>query len=351
MQPLNTRQVLFKTLPTNVTFSSAAALESDGRLSKRRARSKAREDLAQDMEHTLHGPMLCSMDILLNDGETTAKWHFVNPMSLLRKLSTLRPEYGDLLKETLQDGKAKLMFYCDETVPGNVLRPDHGRSQVCFYWTVVGLPHWARSSAWGWHHFAAFPVKLLDTVPGSQSWLFARMLDVFFGHSVLASSFPGGVFCESSSGPFTFHAREAILLADEKAIKQVWNLKGASGTKPCYDCMNVVGACKAADVHPGGSVVHYSCVDSARFQPHSRDTFRQMQQQVAADPRNRRLQQVLGISYDTHGILWDTRWSHLNPVTHNMWDWMRLALLGDNSRYAVVSLSNPQSKTVIERTI
>ena len=222
MQPLNRRQVLFKTLPTSVTFSSAAALESDGRCSKRRARSKVREDLAQDMDQTLHGPMLCSLDILLSDGQTREKWHFVNPMSLLRKLSTLRPEYGDLLKQTLRDGRATLLFYCDETVPGNVLRPDHGRSQVCFYWTVLGLPHWARSSAWGWHHFASFPVKLLDSIPGSQSWLFARMLDVFFGHSFLASSFPGGVLCESSSGPWTFHAHEAMFLADEKAIKQIW---------------------------------------------------------------------------------------------------------------------------------
>ena len=323
MQPLKRRQVLFKTLPLAVSFTSAAALESDGRLSKRRARGKAREDLAQDMEHTLHGPMLCSMDILLDDGKTTEKWHFVNPMSLLRKLSTLRPEYGDLLKQSLRGGKAQLLFYCDETVPGNVLRPDAGRSQLCFYWTVLGLPHWARSSEWGWLHFASFPVKRLDSVPGGHSWLYARMLDVFFGHSILTSNFPAGVFCESSTGSFSFRALEAILLADEKAIKQIWNLKGAAGTKPCFECMNVVGACKPADVAEG-PLVHYSCVDSSRFRSYSQSTFREMQQQVASAPRNKRLQQLLGISYDPRGILWDARWSHLTPLSHTMWDWMHL---------------------------
>jgi len=57
----------------------------------------------------------------------------------------------------------------------------------------------------------------------------------------------------------------AKIIADEAALKVVWNSKGASGTRPCFLCANVMakgsGACEAH-----ARLVDVTCSDVACFQ-------------------------------------------------------------------------------------
>ena len=130
---------------------------------------------------------------------------FVNPMALLCTLTASRPAFGDLLKGLLQQcQEPTVLLYADEAKPGNVLRPDADRTQLCVYWTILELPGCFRSWNCGWWHFLACPSKLLAQVPGGLSLLYARVLDVFFGKSDgdVIGNFFSGVHCSSSKGAF-----------------------------------------------------------------------------------------------------------------------------------------------------
>jgi hypothetical protein len=53
----------------------------------------------------------------------------------------------------MNGGMGRLALYFDEVKPGNVLRPDKGRSLQCVYWTLLDLPDWFRSRGYGWFHY------------------------------------------------------------------------------------------------------------------------------------------------------------------------------------------------------
>ena len=107
---------------------------------------------------------------------------------------------------------------------------------------------------------------------------YAKVLEMFFGTAELpvTGSFLEGVHCTCSTGTFVFKAQMGPLLADEKAIKEVWCVKGASGSKPCFQCQNVVGHCSPEDVAPNGWLVHTSCCKAGKFVPHSDSRFQAM---------------------------------------------------------------------------
>ena len=50
-----------------------------------------------------------------------------------------------------------------------------------------------------------------------------------------------GMRCPHASG--SIHARGTLagLMGDEQSVKDTWCVKGASGTKPCLHCKNIVG--------------------------------------------------------------------------------------------------------------
>ena len=81
----------------------------------------------------------------LTVGDEAFQWHVVNPFALLFALCTAAPVFGDLLRESMNGGIGRLALYFDEVKPGNVLRPDKGRSLQCVYWTLMDLPDWFRS--------------------------------------------------------------------------------------------------------------------------------------------------------------------------------------------------------------
>ena len=58
-------------------------------------------------------------------------------------------------------------------------------------------------------------------------------------------------------------------LGDEKAIKEMWGLKGASGTKPCCWCKNVVGRMHVDLIDP--YFVHFTW--GTRFDMHTPESW------------------------------------------------------------------------------
>ena len=296
-------------------------------------------------KETIHGPLCSTFSLPTGkDGKgTPALVDFVNPLALLSTLTANRPALGDLLRSTQGAGQLTVVLYADEAKPGNVLRPDTGRAQLCVYWTILELPDWFKSRDCGWWFCLACPCKLLGQVPGGLSLLFARVLDTFFGKSTsVLGCFSSGVHCHCSGGTFVLKATMGPLLADEKAIKEAFSLKGASGTKPCFQCQNVIGHCSPEEVPRDGWLVHNSCAEPARFVPHTPATFQVMVSNLhsARASERKKLGQLYGLGYTPWGVLWQPAWmGQISPITHCSWDWMHcLVTSGGVAQYELNAL-------------
>ena len=188
-------------------------------------------------------------------GDKSYEWHYLHPCALMIELCKAQTELGDCLRSM---NSPRLAFYMDEIKPGNVLRPDASRTISCWYFTLLDLPPWFQTHQEGWFFFGCFPTKYIQG-PSDYSHLFRLILEVFFSGAL---SFDGGFPLKSSQGIFLFQARMGALMCDEKALCQLWGLRGASGTKPC-----VLGHMTPDQVEGHHWLVHYSCPDRHRFAP------------------------------------------------------------------------------------
>ena len=162
----------------------------------------------------------------------------------------------------------------------SALWPDPSRSVACFYWTLKNLPSWYHTRQEGLFFVGCFPTKFLSHLPGGYTFLFSKMLEVFFEGEVW--NFERGFPCRSSQGTFVFKAPVAVLLSDEKSIKEMWSLRGAAGTKPCFRCTNVVGHMTPGQVAAAnlGWIVHYQCPDRAKFAQRTSASFQEMRDKL-----------------------------------------------------------------------
>ena len=64
-----------------------------------------------------------------------------------------------------------------------------------------------------------------------------RVLNVFFSEK--GHFFERGCILDCRGAKFVHRANFAGFLADEKAHKEIFEAKGASGTKPCISCKNI----------------------------------------------------------------------------------------------------------------
>lgn len=284
------------------------------------------------------GKIMRSMELELEGG--TYQWYFLHPCALICELCKVCLPFGDLIQQIAR-GEARLAFYQDEIKPGNILRPDEGRTLACWYWTFINLPHWFQTRREGWFFFGAFPTKLLGVLKGGYSHLFARMLSIFFEIEE-PFNFNTGFPCKFSSGFFLCKANFGVVMSDEKAIKELWLLRGASGTKPCCLCQNVLGHMDKDKIPLDGRwLVHYACADRSKFAKHSSASYQAMRDHLESLAGNKKqLQkfgQVYGLHYEPRGLLWHASLRNLVcPAKHTMYDWMHcLVASGGIGQYEI----------------
>ncbi|CAE7471645.1 unnamed protein product [Symbiodinium sp. CCMP2592] len=319
------------TLADTVSFSVLARREHDeGQL--RTERRRITDEVLQFLDSPACpcGELLQHLQLTLVGGKKEEKygfhWHFVQPMALLFLLTERVPSFGDMLQRIMDEkGRLRIGLYSDETKPGNPLRPDHGRAQVCFYFTCLDLPDWVRCQTGAWFHFSAFPCKLLSDVPGGLSHLFCKTMDVFFGEH-FRWNFKTGFPLKCSKGTFLAQGSFECFVGDEKAIRETFSLRGATGTKPCCHCMNVLGHMDKHSVTVPG-LVHYSCDDPGKFVLHSSQTFRTMCQKLEIAPKKdqKKLGQLFGLTMHPNAVLFCAPWKDsVDCVQHVYWDWMHI---------------------------
>ena len=82
-----------------------------------------------------------------------------------------------------------------------------------------------------------------------------------------------GIILEHNGEKYHFGAKFGCVVPDEKGMKEIASLKGASGRKPCPYCWNVVGRCKPSDVASDDCLVHFHCADKSKFKLHDANSY------------------------------------------------------------------------------
>ena len=212
--------------------------------------------------------------------------------------------FAEFMRSSLPDGSSRVCIYMDDVVPGNVQRHDRGRTYFAYYYSLLDLPSFFQTSERGWFDLAFIKVSDCDGILGGISHITERLLE--------SQDFPLTIEIpetrlrpvEARLGPaclrsFTFAF--GIIMADEKAIKQILSVKGAGSYHPCAKCRLILGRLLPHDVP--APFQHYTCADVDLWGQYTFETFCEACDAVraayaASSERGREMETLLGINYE-----------------------------------------------------
>ena len=312
------------------------SFEKEGLLadpSGRESHRTLRKEVQHAIEHhskatTPYGPLVQHVDLGTPQLRT---WEYVNPFAFLYYLSSISLAFATLMSETVSRASSplKMVIYIDEVKPGNPLRPDHGRGTQSIYWSFADWPQWALQRSAVWLLLGVIRTSLVDDMPGGESSLMRHLLNVCF--RATSPSFIIGVLIPVGTTALLLRAVFGGFLADEKAHKEIFLVKGASGSKICTTCKNVVNRMGLSAHRP--YLVGLDCCDYSLLDYHTNESFYMMvdrlREEHAAGRDIKKLEQVFGLTYDEHGLLFDDGLrSIVKPVDNCIRDWMHTMVSG-----------------------
>lgn len=205
-----------------------------------------------------------SLSLPLTEGGAF-EWHLCRPDLLIKYFAEECAAFKEALaKAAATAGSRPLgaIIYLDEVVPGNVLRPDNHRKFWAVYFGISELGQAQLTHEQFWLPLAMLRSSIAHSVRGGLSNCVRQLLRAtLFGPCSLAEV---GMAIDLD-GPQLIRLRVAEIIGDEAALKATWASKGASGTRPCLYCGNLVSMqSKLAQEHP--QLIDPSCSDARRFQ-------------------------------------------------------------------------------------
>ena len=102
------------------------------------------------------------------------------------------------------------------------------RSVDSLFWSITCFPDWYRANRSFWYVSAEIPSKTMQTIKGGAGALMLNMLDAFWGDG-------GRHFERLGILVKSMHIKLAygFITVDEKAEKETFGVKGASGLRMC----------------------------------------------------------------------------------------------------------------------
>jgi hypothetical protein len=275
---------------------------------------------------TPYGTVVQSMSL---DSQALPSWNFAHPLAYLYYLSTISAQFGELMRRAITPGvPLRLILYVDEICPGNPLRPEKSRTLQAIYWAILDWPQSILQRTAAWPTFGTIRAKVVDKLAGGLPAVMKLVLQVFFATN--GPSFDKGVQIVCGKENILATARFSGFLADEKALSQVADTKGAAGTKCCMDCNNVYNRVSNAAIHRVEGSVGIDCTDMSKLRRTSDNDFfacydyLEVQRAILNDTQYDSVSQRLGIKVNQHGLMGCRALRNVvyKPVTHNIRDWM-----------------------------
>ena len=161
--------------------------------------------------------------------EKLPNWEYINPLALLYYLSSICVPFGNMMRESNTPGvPMKIIIYIDEICPGNPLRPEKSRTLQALYWACAEWPQHVLQRTAAWPTFGTIRSTLVsDHLPGGVPALLRRVLTTFWPQD--GNSFSRGISITVANMPLVITAVFGGFLADDKALTEIGDGKGASG--------------------------------------------------------------------------------------------------------------------------
>ena len=151
-----------------------AAYETQGRLTGKRSRDIAGENIGRLHAETPYGPS----GKVLRFGEEVVT--YVCPLALLWTMASASEGFGMFLLACLGGAAGDFILYLDDVRPGNVLRPDQGRVYYSIMWSLAQYPRWYAARMMGWLPLCFVQSSQLDRIDGGISQVIAALLQVLW---------------------------------------------------------------------------------------------------------------------------------------------------------------------------
>ena len=307
---------------SSADVSSDALIDGPNLRNYRRAISTVTNDHAFGSS-TPYGPLVQHIELA---SEQLPQWPYVNPFAFLAYFSTISYSFFAMIRDVVQKDLTKplrLVLYIDEYRPGNPLRPDLGRASQAIYWIFIDYPKWLLCRKDMWPCFGVLRSRLLSSIPGGISGLMRMVLRIFFspdGHS-----FKRGCVVSHGSESIMVTAVFCGFMADEKGLKEVFDIKGQSGVKCCFNCGNLARHTDLATSGP--NLVDLTCSDLSKFKKITPGMLKVMLKRLTESPTvavREKLSKDFGINYNPDGLLYDKFLLRnvMDPLSNYIRDWM-----------------------------
>lgn len=148
---------------------------------------------------------------------------------------------------------------------------------------------------------------------------------MFFGQH----NFHYGVLVSHRGNNIWFHATLRILIADEVALKQSIENKGAAGKLFCCRCCNVVSKGSWTPSLADKGFVHGTTTDFSQFRLHTNESVQRIvshlaeQHEILSTVEFSKLETALGFNWRPGGILMNPQYGHMVPEII-MYDWFHI---------------------------
>jgi len=240
------------------------------------------------------------------------KWHVVLPQTSVICFSERAGTFRDvMIKTAARVGAAHkwpIILYNDEVTPGNVLRADNRRKFVAFYWSLLDFGQALRREEC-WLHMGVLRQSLLNTISGGLSSVTRMLLRACLLEDT--ESLTSGVTLNIPA-PYLFFGSIGVILGDESSLKQTWDLKGASGLRPCIKCKNcTMKNSGLQELDASGFLLTICCEDILAFDPQSNADIWWVcdhlmeRQRVVSKKQLDKLETAVGVLWNPLGILAD----------------------------------------------
>ena len=216
-------------------------LDDDLGASKNERKKLAKSAAIHANADTPYGKVVQSMRLPLEGESEPYALEFIHPFAFIWYLSSVCAEFSAIMMASVvaaANHSLSLLLYGDELTPGNPLRADLGRQALNFYYCFVEWPNWLLHRKDGWLCLCSLRSTLVHRILGGAALLVKRLLFMLFvqGNTNLRT---GVTFMHNGSTVF-YTARFKGFLADEKGLKEFYDIKGQAGFKCCISCQNVV---------------------------------------------------------------------------------------------------------------
>lgn len=217
----------------------------------------------------------------------------------------------------------RIVLYTDEVSPGNQLKVDNRRKVWVIYWSFAEFES-GLSNEVMWNILAIARSSTVKDLNG-MTVLSRYILPYFYS----PSDFRLGISLSHNDQILLVFATISLLVADEAALKSIWEFKGASGTLPCFFCKNVV--LHRSDLHlndSSGTLVSHAESDCSKLLLHTDESLRAVARMLGAqkDLLTRaafeKLEQSVGLNHRPDGLLCDPTFASLTPISSTVYDWM-----------------------------